>query len=949
MGADVPISSLLEKLNKLKDVVQERFIYPRLRNHVHVAIGELQRIRNELEEAEDTSTLLPTVYTSDDTSTLLRSVYSAEFLIETFLLNTPIHCRRDDLKNLTKNLPIPPWTQLRFSSKLKKFVKSLKAVHSESRPRRDHSAINHKTHEFEDDDDDELVGFGDVAEKNLVDRLINDDEKSLRVISLVSAKAVGKTALARKVYNSLDVRQSFECRVWLHVPKNIECKDLLIVLLKQIPMGVLKGVELMSEDELSALLFQTLMELRFLIVLDDVSSFDVWLKLACPFADAANGSRVILTTRDSKIALDVDPWSRPPLELKPFTDELSWELFLNKFRVGRHYHTDTHHQLNSYKVKILKICGGFPPAIVLLGRLLSTTQSNELFVAIDRLLVDLPKLDQSPLSNIIALCFRELRSELKLCFLYLALFPKEYEISVRRLLQLWIAEGFVKMSSTQQPEDIAGKYLKELVHRNMIEIATRKEDRRHKTCRMPGFLHDFFFQKSEDIGFIHAHHCRANCTPLDSTAQLNTDSPADQPNTDSSAQNNIDLPAQPNNVCLSDVCFKAQKRGTSNEKINELLKTIIDRRGSRGFVLTKVLDLEGAHRPLLHAKLGKFLSNLRYISLRWTGIDSCPKSIGDLPCLETLDLKYTNITNLSSSIWKAKNLRHLLMNEVSIPKPASSKRSSTSMSNIQTLTGLRIGFEDPKEYGLNRFTSLRKLGLTCHSRSSVEKTWDCISQLNKLQTFKLRSRDHQFGQPSELVIPDNLTTHPSLSNLYLFGVFKGESLPQNLKTLTLAMSKIEVDLMPKLGECLPQLNILRLFADSFVGEKMNCLGGGFPKLRVLKLWMLETLKVWIVEEGAMPELEELEIRGCEKLKKSQGLERLSHLKELTLTNMKREFVEDVKQNLASVGRSHILLTNKFKSSTTLACKSSSSSSSSSSSFNGKFLSIIIFLILVSHC
>ncbi|THG00960.1 hypothetical protein TEA_001363 [Camellia sinensis var. sinensis] len=483
------------------------------------------------------------------------------------------------------------------------------------------------------------------------------------------------------------------------------------------------------------------------------------------------------------------------------------------------------------------------------------------------------------------------------------------------------SEGFVKMSSTQQPEDIADKYLKELVHRNMIEIVTRKEDRRHKTCRMPSFLHDFFFQKSEVIGFIHAHHCRANCTPIDSTAQLNTDSPADQPNTDSSAQNNIDLLAQPNNVCLSDVCFKAQTRGPSNEKINELLKTIIDRRGSRGFVLTRVLDLEGAHRPLLHAKLGKFLSNLRYISLRWTGIDSCPKSIGDLPCLETLDLKYTNITNLSSSIWKAKNLRHLLMNEVSIPKPSSSKQSSTSMSNIQTLTGLRIGFEDPKEYGLNRFTSLRKLGLTCHSRSSVEKTWDCISQRNKLQTFKLRSRDHQFGQPLELVIPDNLTIHPSLSNLYLFGVFgmfEVRNLPQNLKTLTLSMSKIKEDPMPELGQFLPQLNILRLFADSFVGEKMNCLGGGFPKLRVLKLWTLETLKEWIVEEGAMPELEELEIRGCEKLEKSQGLERLSHLKELTLTNMKREFVDDVKQNLASVDRSHILLTNKFKSSTTLA-------------------------------
>ncbi|XP_028069076.1 disease resistance protein RPP13-like [Camellia sinensis] len=375
---------------------------------------------------------------------------------------------------------------------------SLKAVHSESRPRRDHSTINHKTHEFnDDDDDDELVGFGDVAEKNLVDRLINDDKKSLCVISLVSKKAV-----ARQLWQGRFITDST-----------------FGSLSSAVFGSMFPKIELMSVDELSALLFQTLMELRFLIVLDDVSSFDVWLMLACPFADTANGSKVILTTRDSKIASDVDPWSRPPLELKPFTDELSWELFSNKFRVGRH-DTDTHHQLNSYKVKILKICGGLPPAIVLLGRLLSTIQSNELVCVIDSLLIDLDKLDQSPLSNIIALCFRELRSKLKLCFLYLALFPKEYEISVRRLLQLWIAEGFVKMSSTQQPEDIAGKYLKELVHRNMIEIATRKEDGRHKTCRMPSFLHDFFFQKSEDIGFIHSHHCRANCTPIDSPAQL---------------------------------------------------------------------------------------------------------------------------------------------------------------------------------------------------------------------------------------------------------------------------------------------------------------------------------------------------------------------------------------------------------------------------------------------
>ena len=69
-----------------------------------------------------------------------------------------------------------------------------------------------------DQSPDVLVGRGD-DEKHLVDRLINDNEESLRVISLVSEESLGKTALARNVYNRLDIRQHFQYRAWLHVPK----------------------------------------------------------------------------------------------------------------------------------------------------------------------------------------------------------------------------------------------------------------------------------------------------------------------------------------------------------------------------------------------------------------------------------------------------------------------------------------------------------------------------------------------------------------------------------------------------------------------------------------------------------------------------------------------------------------------------------------------------------
>ncbi|THF96650.1 hypothetical protein TEA_008425 [Camellia sinensis var. sinensis] len=300
----------------------------------------------------------------------------------------------------------------------------------------------------------------------------NREEKSLRVISLVSEEALGKTALARNVYNRVDIRQHFQCRAWLHVAKDFTYKDLLLAIIKQIPIcGVLADVELMSEHQLSALLFQILIELRFLIILDGICTNHVWLMVARPFANTTNGSRVILTTRDSKVVSEVDPWGHP-LKLMQLSDEESWELFL-KVVNGANYDN-----LNNFK-----------------------------YLGDDDQSVDL--------LTIVALSYHELPYVLKPCFLYLTLFPKAYEIPTQRLLQLWIAKEFIQISTTTttsvlEPEDLAKAYLEELVSRNMIEIATWKEDGSPKTCRMSSFLYNVFLPKAEDIGFLQIHHCNSH-------------------------------------------------------------------------------------------------------------------------------------------------------------------------------------------------------------------------------------------------------------------------------------------------------------------------------------------------------------------------------------------------------------------------------------------------------
>ena len=97
---------------------------------------------------------------------------------------------------------------------------------------------------------------------------------------------------------------------------------------------------------------------------------------------------------------------------------------------------------------------------------------------------------QVQFSNVLALSYNDLPFHLRPCFLYLRLFPKDYDILVRRLLCLWLAEGFVKQTPRMTLEDTVEIYLEELVKRSMIQISKWRKDGSPKTCCMLGVLHN---------------------------------------------------------------------------------------------------------------------------------------------------------------------------------------------------------------------------------------------------------------------------------------------------------------------------------------------------------------------------------------------------------------------------------------------------------------------------
>ncbi|TXG61723.1 hypothetical protein EZV62_013086 [Acer yangbiense] len=310
------------------------------------------------------------------------------------------------------------------------------------------------------------------------------------------------------------------------------------------------------------------------------------------------------------------------------------------------------------------------------------------------------------------------------------------------------------------------------------------------------------------------------------------------------------------------VAFDTRMRGTAARDTGMFLRMIVS---IRGFGLLNVFDLEGIIFHMLSV----------------------------LPRLETLDVRHTNIREIC--IWEAKKLRQLHLNQSCSCYLFSEK---DLFANLHTVWGLQV--DDENLDLLQKFTRLTKLKLIAHVQDPVIAK--CVSKLTNLQSLKLISIAglvQGSRQASNLELW-TLAKHHKLRDLYLLGILPNyvtdiHFLPPNLRNLTLSMPQLTCDPMPVLGK-LPHLNRLRLFDDSYTGKQITCLSGGFPKLCLLNLWK-PLLQDWTVEEGAIPCLNELEIRDCYNMKPHDGLKNVTTLRELVLTKMPIIFGAEVEEIL----------------------------------------------------
>ncbi|XP_051213031.1 disease resistance protein RGA5 [Lolium perenne] len=342
---------------------------------------------------------------------------------------------------------------------------------------------------------DNLVGVEGPATEYV--NWLNDEEKQLKVLSIVGFGGLGKTTLANEVYRRL--KGVFEGSAFVSVSQKPNAQKLLGNLLSQ--LGTEPSVH-DCESHLLDKLREHLQAKRYLIIIYDIWDVHAWAVLKCAFPENDLGSRIITTTRIQEVARACCFHQHGHiLEMKPLSNEDSRRLFYNRIFGSQ---VACPHHLEDVSVEILEKCGGLPLAIISISSMLASSGSNQKERWKDVLdsLGSGTNLTLDGIRKILNLSYKDLLPHLKTCLLYIGMYPEDYTIDRSNLELQWIAEGFVSRANGQDMEKVARNYFNELVNRSLIQPVAFDMQGSVTQCKVHDMMLDLILLKSAEENFL---------------------------------------------------------------------------------------------------------------------------------------------------------------------------------------------------------------------------------------------------------------------------------------------------------------------------------------------------------------------------------------------------------------------------------------------------------------
>ncbi|KAL6842891.1 hypothetical protein ACP4OV_027204 [Aristida adscensionis] len=522
----------------------------------------------------------------------------------------------------------------------------------------------------------ELVGTEEKSGE-LVRLLMAPEQKKVRVVSIVGFGGLGKTTLAKIVYDRL--KRQFKCGAFVSLSLNPNMVNVFSQMLHQ--LGHNKCGATWNETQLIDELRKFLSGQRYFIVIDDIWSIAVWNKIQYALTENERGSRVIMTTRK----LDVAKQASMVYPLKALSHSDSRKLF--NLRIYGSEDKCPPKELAGVSEGILKKCGGVPLAIITIASLLASKKRmdhthrywSKVYRSMGSGLENSP--DVMDMRRILSVSYYDLPPHLKACLLYLSLYPEDSLIDAETLIWKLVGEGFLCKEQGRFMYEVGEDFVNELVNRNMIQPQTVDPDNIVTSFRLHDMVLDLITWLSNEDHFL---------TTLDGQRSLHAEHKIRRLSLQTSNEDDFKQ--------LSVTSFTHVRSLTVSAEAFNLLPSLST------FPILRVLDLSGCKQVInQHFRDMCNLFHLRYLELRSTSITEIPKEIGNLQFLQVLDMGWTGIEELPSTFVHLQQLMYLCIdNLVRIPNGFGNLKymqalavhidveSPTMMHDLQGLTELRL-------------------------------------------------------------------------------------------------------------------------------------------------------------------------------------------------------------------------------------------------------------------
>ncbi|KAH6816674.1 hypothetical protein C2S51_021494 [Perilla frutescens var. frutescens] len=654
----------------------------------------------------------------------------------------------------------------------------------------------------------------------LKDRLTSMQSEQLEIVPIVGMGGIGKTTLARKLYNDPLIVSHFEFCAWTTISQDYNVRAILLGLLRRPNEKLSNELIQCKDNELKEILHKRLYCRRYMIVLDDIWSIKCWDDIKWCFPDNNNGSRIVLTTRESDVARNVGTGGSQH-EVQLLEESESWNL-LHRTVFGEE---DCPYALEEIGRKIARDCGGLPLAINVIGGVLSKAErSRDVWEHVAKdVRATIAETDDHEFSNVLSLSYNHLPNNLKPCFLYMGAFPEDCEIKVSRLKQLWVAEGFLKSNEDKSLEEEAEDSLSALVERNLLLVRRKKSNGEALSYGMHDLLRDVCIRKADEENFL-LHVKKRSKVRLDKPRRVSVDT--------SCGMEDVDAHASAESLSVARSFIWAAPISLCRQKPSHLFSKLR---------LVQVLDVYEMEFPKFPREIYQ-LVNLRYLAVSCES-GGIPKGISRLLYLQTLIARLEECHYVPSEIWEMSALTHLKLAR-SVICIEEGYRIKFVQNKLQTIfcvkiTGrlIRMGF-------FESIPNIKKLGLYFPKLPSSTEVVD-LTYLHKLQTLRCSSELNEEAGCRFL-----------LQKLRF---------PSSLRKLTLFECVIFGRSMTTLCE-LPNLEVLKIVECYFDEDEEweAAEGDEFRSLQFLQFEELDLVR-WRADETNLPRLRELRIGHCLEL------------------------------------------------------------------------------------